>query len=442
MSKYQGQNNLGEQFKNAVTDALSNGDFSSLNTLVTDTVTDVISEAGRQVKNAAENASKNDPQNYSKIYQNTKEYQERQRQRNAQYTRDTSYNRQTTQRRTTLPALKTKNVGQVSSILYTVFGGIGTGLTGSVLLGGAICAALGLIWPTPIFVLLLGLCGGSALMLRKGITEKNRLNRMKRYISLCAGKMYMNISDLAKHANKSPKYILKDIKRMLKLGFFPEGHLDENETCLMLDDATYREYLRVEKQRKAYLADQNSKASPPDEAAAQMVHSKSSTGKTNPTNATVNGQSSTGNPELDAMIREGQDYIRRLHELNDLIPGEVISEKMYRMENLLKEIFKRLEEDPSQMSKLHKLMNYYLPTTIKLLQAYSEFDDVSSPGAEIIDAKTEIEKTVDTINEAFTELLNKLFQATVFDVTTDAQVLQTMLAKEGLTKNDFSEDKK
>ena len=54
------------------------------------------------------------------------------------------------------------------------------------------------------------------------------------------------------------------------------------------------------------------------------------------------------------------------------------------------------------------------------------------------DAKTEIEKTVDTINEAFAELLNKLFQSAVFDAATDAQVLQTMLAKEGLTKNDFS----
>ena len=66
----------------------------------------------------------------------------------------------------------------------------------------------------------------------------------------------------------------------------------------------------------------------------------------------------------------------------------------------------------------------------------------SSAGDLIKQAKAEIEKTVDIINEAFTELLNKLFQATVFDVTTDAQVLQTMLAKEGLTKNDFSEDKK
>lgn len=431
MNNYQNPNNLGEQFKKAVSDALTNGDFNRLNTLVTDTVTDVISEAGRQVKNAAENVSKNDHLDYSKIYQNSKEYQEQQRQRNTRYTRAKNAYQHNSQPKKMLPATKTKSVGQVSSVLYTVFGGIGTGISCSVLLGAGICAALGFVWPMPIFVLLGGLICGSLFMLRKGISERKRLNRMKRYISLCADKMYINLSDLAKQANLSSKYILKDIKKMLKLGFFPEGHLDEKETCLMLDDATYREYLRVEKERKAYLADQQATTS-----------SKNTPATESKTTSNTTFASATGNAELDVMIREGQDYIRKIHELNDLIPGEVISEKMYRMEDLLKEIFKRLEEDPTQMSKMHKLMNYYLPTTIKLLQAYSEFDDVTTPGADIIAAKTEIEKTVDTINEAFTELLNKLFQATVFDVTTDAQVLKTMLAKEGLTKNDFSEDKK
>ena len=64
--------------------------------------------------------------------------------------------------------------------------------------------------------------------------------------------------------------------------------------------------------------------------------------------------------------------------------------------------------------------------------AYEEFDSLSVQGEEIAEAKAEIEKTLDTINKAFGELLNKLFRDTAYDVTTDAQVLQTMLAKEGL----------
>ena len=79
-------------------------------------------------------------------------------------------------------------------------------------------------------------------------------------------------------------------------------------------------------------------------------------------------------------------------------------------------------------------MNYYLPTTLKLVESYEEFDRVSSPGPDIVKAKAEIENTLDTINAAFRELLNTLFQNAVFDATTDAQVLKSMLAREGLMK--------
>ena len=440
MSNNFNHSNLSEQFKKAVSDGLASGDFRELNILVNDTVSEAISEAGRQVKNVGNTTYRST----SKIYESAREYEELQKKRNKRYQRtyqSSGYLKSgyPASSRTNLPALKTKNVGQLSSILYMVFGGIGMGASVAVLLAAGICALVGFAWPGAVFALLAATFGGSAFMLRKGIVEKNRLSRMKRYLALFADKMYVNISDLAQNVGKSTKYILKDVKKMLALGFFPEGHLDKKETCLMLDDATYREYLRLEKERKAYELEQGT-------SNAQNTSSNTQTASGPATGsdvASAQGSSASGmNPELVTMIREGQEYIRKLHELNDLIPGEVISEKMYRMEGLLKEIFKRLEEDPTQMSQMHKLMNYYLPTTIKLLQSYSEFDDISAPGEDVINAKAEIEKTVDIINEAFTELLNKLFQATVFDVTTDAQVLQTMLAKEGLTKNDFSEDKK
>lgn len=439
MSNSFNHSNLGEQFKKAVSDGLASGDFRELNILVNDTVSDAISEAGRQVKNASSTTYRNT----TKIYESAREYEEQQRHRNERYRKlyqSSGYLKKgyPGSSQTNLPALKTKNVGQLSSILYTVFGGIGMGVSASLGLASFIVALVSGGWSAPLLGFLAILFGGSAFMLRKGIVEKNRLNRMKRYLALFADKMYVNISDLAQSVGKSTKYILKDIKKMMALGFFPEGHLDKKETCLMLDDATYREYLRLEKERKAYESEHGNA----NVTSTTSVSQKKTDNTSSSQNTTTSGSATSHNPELVTMIREGQEYIRKLHELNDLIPGEVISDKMYRMENLLKEIFNRLEEDPTQMSQMHKLMNYYLPTTIKLLQSYAEFDDISAPGADVIKAKAEIEKTVDIINEAFTELLNKLFQATVFDVTTDAQVLQTMLAKEGLTKNDFSEDKK
>ena len=134
------------------------------------------------------------------------------------------------------------------------------------------------------------------------------------------------------------------------------------------------------------------------------------------------------------MVAEGMECIRKLRDLNNRIPGEAISSKLFCLENLLKDIFDRVREHPEQMHKMHKLMDYYLPTTLKLVESYEEFNRVSSPGPEILEAKSEIENTLDTINQAFKELLGSLFQDAAFDATTDAQVLKTMLAKEGLTR--------
>ncbi|MBO6016185.1 MAG: 5-bromo-4-chloroindolyl phosphate hydrolysis family protein, partial [Lachnospiraceae bacterium] len=146
------------------------------------------------------------------------------------------------------------------------------------------------------------------------------------------------------------------------------------------------------------------------------------------------GQSSEEQEPLAAVIAEGHEYIKRIRQANDAIPAEPITTKLYRMEDLLKEIFIDLEKMPQQLPKLHKLMNYYLPTTLKLVNAYEEFEHMSVQGKDVTDAKKEIENTIDTINDAFGELLNKLFMDTALDVTTDAQVLKTMLAKEGLTE--------
>lgn len=418
MNNNQNRNNLGDQFKSAVQDAINKGDFQHLNDLVSDTVTDVIAEAGWQVKKTSEQIQREfKTSSHTDVYKNTQNYQEQQAQRNQQFTKNRPSKFAS---RKLMPVTKTKNIGQISNILYIIFGGVGAAFSILGMLIGLIFTAIDWAWPIGVYVFLFLLLLFSGLIVKKGMNERNRLSRLKRYIALCGDNMYVNIKYLADQTGKSTGYVLKDVKKMMHLGFFPEGHLDEKETCLMLDDSTYREYLNVEKERKALAQEEAFKKATQTASAPDMDE------KTR--------------KELQTMLAEGQDYIQKLHYLNDQIEGEVISQKLYRMEDLLKEIFERVQEDPDQMPKMRKLMNYYLPTTIKLLQAYEEFDGVSAPGEDIISAKTEIEKTVDIINEAFTELLNKLFQTSAFDAAADAQVLQTMLAKEGLTKNKITEE--
>ncbi len=395
------RNDIGKQIREAVQGALVSGDFKEMNQIISESVNKAVAEARKQTGRTTFKETKQDA------------YRVKQ-----------------------LPRIKTKKVGNVAGVLLTVFGGIGTGLASiGVLVALILFFAKGVVLP---------LVGASAFlfgfifMIDRGCMRRNRIKRAERYAALCGGKSYIDIEELARQMGKSKKHILKDVKKMIKLGIFPEGHLDAQESCLILDDATFREYLKLEKERKALEM---------EEKVARMQEKQKATGAyvMQETQAGQDVQGTLGtegidDPELAALIKEGNDCIRKLRKMNEDIEGEVISAKLSSLENLLQEIFDRVKEHPEQMPQMQKFMNYYLPTTLKLVEAYGEFDDVSVPGADIASAKLEIEKTLDTINQAFAELLNKLFRSTVYDVTTDAQVLQTMLAKEGLTgNNDFKQ---
>lgn len=428
MSNNQNWSNTGEQLKGALADALQSGDFKHLNNLVSQTVTSAINEVGKHVsintggiqwtdKNAAKDSSDSQPSPPPNvpIWQQRAMEREHQKQMKLQ----TNW-QQTSLKKVSAPLIKIRRVGSVSNVLYQVFGGIGLGITGLVtffrffaLLGGD--TTLGGWIANLIF--LLGFFG----MVQLGIGQHKRLKRAERYLQLCDYRVYGEIDKLAKGTGKSKSYVIKDLLKMLERGIFPEGHLDEQKTCFMLNDVVYKQYLEAENGRR--IREEESRKALELKNASQESSSQPSP-----------QVSSEQESELQAMITEGMEYIRKLRNLNDRIPGEVISAKLFCLENLLKDIFDSVREHPEQMHRMHKLMNYYLPTTLKLVEAYEEFDRVSSPGEEILKAKAEIENTLDTINQAFRELLNTLFQDAVFDATTDAQVLKTMLAKEGLTR--------
>ncbi len=96
-------------------------------------------------------------------------------------------------------------------------------------------------------------------------------------------------------------------------------------------------------------------------------------------------------------------------------------------------IFAQVKKDPSSADELHKLMNYYLPTTKKLLNAYVELDRQPEVGDNITQTKQQIDEAIDTINTAFESLLDSLFQDMAWDISSDISVMKTMMAQDGLT---------
>ena len=145
---------------------------------------------------------------------------------------------------------------------------------------------------------------------------------------------------------------------------------------------------------------------------------------------------------MQEVLDRGNAFLRELRRCNDAIPGEQISAKISRMELIVRRIFERAEAHPEIVPDLKKLMDYYLPMTVKLLNAYAEMDAQPVQGETIRASKKEIEETLDTLNYAFEKLLDDLFQDAAMDVSSDISVLNTLLAQEGLTDDGFSNLKK
>ena len=141
--------------------------------------------------------------------------------------------------------------------------------------------------------------------------------------------------------------------------------------------------------------------------------------------------------QLKIAIGEGNEYIRRIREINDEIPGEEISSKLYRLERVCTKIFEHVEDNPEKLPDIRKFMNYYLPTTLKLVQTYHEFSEQPVQGENITNAKKEIERMLDDINQAFEKMFDKLFEDDAMDISTDISVLSMMLAQEGLLEDEF-----
>lgn len=265
--------------------------------------------------------------------------------------------------------------------------------------------------------LFLMLAAGFFLMGLRGNVLNARVQRQKQYLSLMGDRDTCTLEELAAGTGKTKKYVTKDLKDMIRDGMFPNGaYIDRLETCLMTSHAAYQQYQDTAKQYE-----QRRKA---ETEAEEKRRAKT-------------GNAAELSKEVQDILSEGKEFIAHIHEANQAIKGQVISDKLDRLENVVTRIFDQVEKDPNSAPDLHKLMSYYLPTTRKLVDAYEELDAQSVAGENIQKTKSEIEASLDTINTAFENLLDSFFQDTAWDISTDISVMNTMIAQDGLTKRDF-----
>lgn len=429
----QAYSDLGNQIRDSVLNAVTSGDFSGLSDAISQSVFTVLGGVGDSLSQAAGQALSGGSSKRNIGYSDevraraeraraearaTAERYHREQEERIRRNREMRAAR--VQRPNQANLVKYNGVGKVSGILSVIGGSAGVGIATLTCIGAAVAIAAG-GGALPALIIggvFLALFGG---LIASGINKISFESKAKQFKKIASEKMYCAVDDIAAATGMDRKKVVKNIKKMLAKGFFPEGHLDDENTTFMVSNSVYEEYMDMKKSK----AEQAEK-----ELEEAGVNSESKT-----------RLSPAQQAELSTMMKDGQNSIKRLHELNDEIPGKAISNKLDTMEGLLNDILNRVKEHPDQMNSCHKLMNYYIPTMLKLVEAYAEYDKVKVPGQDIINAKDEIEKTLDTINEAFVQLLNRLFQDSVWDVTADAKVLKTMLQQEGLAEDDLNNNK-
>ena len=302
--------------------------------------------------------------------------------------------------------------GDLAGIVLTALGATFTSIFGlsifvSTVLGIAIdsFATAG----TVTSVILIPFLIASIAALVAGVKMHGRAKRFKQYMKIIGSKTYCRIRDLAKGTKKTEPYVLKDLEKMIDKHFFEDAHLDSSGQNLILDSATYQQYLDSENAYRKRLAEEKELR-----------------------------ESAGEDTELAKALREGQDYIRRIQEANDAIPGEAFTAKLDQMEDIITKIFEVVRQKPEQLYKLRRFMKYYMPTTIKLLEAYKELDAQPVQGENILRSKEEIENTLDTINIAYEKLLDSFFEESAMEIKSDISVLQNMFAQEGLGTDPFA----
>ena len=304
-----------------------------------------------------------------------------------------------------------KKISKYLGLPAMIFAGMGGFLFLQIFLGM-------LLIKEPVAAVVTGvITAGCGFLFYNGFKKYKLAQRYHQYGGILKDAEYFNISDLAKVAVRTDKEVLSDIKGMIKAGFLPRAKLDSTEKTCMITDRAYEQYLgavedmnarqlREEKQKKA--AEARSKEE--DKELANLP------------------------PQARQILEEGSDYIVFVRHINDIIPDtEEMSNKLYRLEDIMNRIFAQVKKDPGSADELHKLMNYYLPTTKKLLNAYVELDKQPDVGENIKQTKSEIDAAMDTINEAFENLLDSLFQDMAWDISSDISVMKTMMAQDGLT---------
>lgn len=257
---------------------------------------------------------------------------------------------------------------------------------------------------------------GSAALIIAGVRKFSLATMFDRFRDVIGMRESCAVSELASSCGCSEAKVRSNVKSMIAKGLLKQASLDESTgTLLVTREAAEQHRLAGEatdrRQRQRDLA--ASVREPVGESAATL------------------------SAEQQNLLKRGEGFIAAIREGNDAIAGEEISRTLDQIERLVRAILDTAAERPDTTGDLDQLMDYYLPTTVKLLDAYRELDAQPVQTDNVCRSKREIEGALRSLNTAFEKMLDSLFRDKAIDVSSDISVLHTVLAQEGLVDNPF-----
>lgn len=216
------------------------------------------------------------------------------------------------------------------------------------------------------------------------------------------------VEDLAAYSRKSIEVVIRDLTRSVHLKFIPQGHFGTNNMIFIVSDDMYIKYRQKQTVYDRYYRKKI-------EERARMKERTS---------------------RMQRIMDSGHDHVEKIHECNNIIKDKNISEKLDRMEKVVSMIFREVDINPKQAGKLGMFLNYYLPTSEKLLEAYIDLDEKQVKASSLEKTQKDIEESLDMINSAFEAILDKFYQEHELDIASDISAMEIMMKQEGLAKED------
>jgi len=212
------------------------------------------------------------------------------------------------------------------------------------------------------------------------------------------------VEDIALCSKQNETTVIKDLSKAIKQKLIPQGHFTNNNLVFMVSDSVYEKYTE-----KPAIYDRYFKK--------QLENRQ---------------RSKTRTSRVNAILETGEQYIKKLNDFKTIIKDKTISNKIERLENVAVMIFHEIDVNPLTVNSLGVFLNYYLPTTEKLLETYVSINEKKADVPNLSKAKKEIENSFGTIIQSYEVILEKLYEEYEMDIASEVEAMEVVMQKETL----------